>query len=77
MIELLRTDDPVLLSWLELRFAQLDIHAVVFDDFTAGIYGGAIEGLSRRVMVAPEDLPRALRVIDETREPDDNREGHV
>lgn len=77
MIEVLRTDVPVLLSRPEMRVAQLDIQAVVFGGFTAGVDGGAIEGWSRRALVAPDDPPRALRVIDETRSHDDNREKHV
>ena len=77
MIELLRTDDPVLLSWLEARLAEAGIDAVVFDDLTAGVYGGAIGGLSRRLMVAPRDLPRARRVVDEARNHHDRRGGHV
>ena len=77
MIELLRTDDPILLSWLEARLAEAGIEAVVFDDLTAGIYGGAIGGLSRRLMVQPADLPRARRVVAEARAQHDRREGHV
>jgi len=55
MIELLRTDDPVFISWLTARLAEEGIEVVVFDSHTSNIYGGALDTLTRRVMVAEEN----------------------
>jgi hypothetical protein len=65
MIELLRSDDPVLISWLEMRLNQLGIKAHVLDAYTASVYGGALGAVQRRVMIDHADLPRARRMLDE------------
>jgi hypothetical protein len=67
MIELIRTDDPVLLSWLEIRLAEIGIEVVVFDAHTSNAYAGALDSVSRRMMVAEDDLSRAMRVVAEGR----------
>jgi hypothetical protein len=67
MIELIRTDDPVLLSWLETRLAEIGIEVFVFDGHTSSAYAGALDGVSRRLMVAEEDISRAKRVVAEGR----------
>lgn len=63
MIELIRTADAVLVSWLETRLAECGIRAVVLDAFTSSAYGGALDAVQRRVMVADADLPRAREVL--------------
>ena len=68
MIELIRTDDPVLLSWLQARLAEIGIEAVVFDGHTSSAYGGALDTVCSRLMVAEDDHSRALRVVAEGRE---------
>lgn len=65
MQELLRTDNPVLLSWLTARLAEEDIPAMVCDGHTAALYGGALAQVARRVLVAADDLPRARRLLAE------------
>ena len=65
---MIRTDDPVLLSWLQARLAEIGIEALVFDGHTSSAYGGALDGVWRRLMVAEDDLFRALRVVAEGRE---------
>lgn len=65
MIQLLRTSDPVLLSWLTLRLKERGIEAVIFDDHTSAAYAGALAGVQARVMVAAADLPASLAVLNE------------
>ena len=67
MVELTRTNDPVLLSWLTMRLEREEVAAVIFDTHTA-IVEGSIGAIQRRVMVANDDLPRALRVLQDWRE---------
>ncbi len=64
MEELLRTNDPVLLSWLTARLAGEDIEAVVLDTHTS-VMEGSISAIPRRVMVASRDLWRARKLLDE------------
>jgi len=65
MIQLLQSGDPVLLSWLTLRLKERGIAAVIFDDHTSAAYAGALPGVQARVMVAAEDLPASLVVLEE------------
>ena len=65
MIELVRTDDPVLLSWLESRLSEAGILAVVFDAHTATVYGGALDAVKRRVMVDDSDIGPARMILAE------------
>ena len=67
MIELTRTNDPVLLSWLTMRLEQEDVVAFVFDTHTA-IVEGSIGAIQRRVMVVDDDLPQARLVLQEWHE---------
>lgn len=63
MVELIRTEDPVLLSWLEARLAAEGIEAVVFDVHTSGAFPGVLDAVFRRVMVADAQLTRARRIL--------------
>lgn len=65
MIELIRSEDPVLISWLEMRSRELGINIHVLDAYTAGAYGGAVGAIQRRVMVDEADLIRARRLLAE------------
>jgi hypothetical protein len=65
MIELVRTHDPVFLSWLEHQLASAGIDACVLDDHTSSAYAGALDAVARRVMVAETDLGRARLVLAE------------
>ncbi len=67
MVELIRTNDPVLLSWLTMRLEQEDVATFIFDTHTA-IVEGSIDAIQRRVMVADDDLPRARLVLQDWRE---------
>lgn len=69
MKELIRTNDPVLISWAVSTLAEHDIEAIVFDTHTS-IVEGSIGILPRRVMVVDDDYSRA-RYILETARPDE------
>ena len=62
MDELIRTNEPVLLSWLLAELAGAGIDAVVLDLHTS-VLEGSIAAIPRRVMVAPEDLARAKAIL--------------
>ena len=66
MKELLRTNDPVLISWLramlegeEIEMFELDTHMSILE--------GSAGAIPRRIMVADDDHPRALRLYDDYR----------
>lgn len=65
MIELIRSEDPVLISWLEMRLRELGITIHVLDAYTASAYAGALGAVQRRVMVDEADLIRAKRLLAE------------
>ena len=67
MKELVRTNDPVLLSWLQALLRDGGIEAVVFDAHTSVLEGSAA-AIQRRLMVADDDHDQARRVIVEAGE---------
>ena len=67
MIELIRTDNPIFLSWLETRLAEAGIESVVFDDHTSTLFGGTLDTVGRRLMVAEKDRERASDIVAEGR----------
>ena len=64
MVELTRTNDPVLLSWLTARLARENIEAIVLDTY-ASVVEGSLFAIQRRVMVKDGDLSRAKRLLDQ------------
>lgn len=62
MEEILRTNDPALLSFASALLSGEDIEAVVFDVHMS-VMEGSIGVFPRRVMVASEDAARARRVL--------------
>ncbi|MDX6749128.1 DUF2007 domain-containing protein [Geminicoccaceae bacterium 1502E] len=62
MVELMRTNDPVRLSWAQAMLAGEGIETLVLDAFTSGIEG-SIGALPRRLMVAEADLERARELL--------------
>jgi hypothetical protein len=58
MVELLRSDNPVLISAVMAALAEVGIDAIEFDGI-ADIYGSVFP---RRLMVLDEDLTRARRI---------------
>ncbi len=63
MKELLRSNDPVLLSWVQALLTDARIQAVVLDLHTS-IIEGSISAIPRRVMVGDDDFARARALID-------------
>lgn len=63
MRELVRSNDPVLLSWLEAGLAAAEIAHVVLDGHTS-ILEGSIGAIPRRVMVDEADYAAARAVLD-------------
>ena len=66
MRELLRTNDFVLVSYLEAVLADAGIAAVVLDAHTSVLEGSA-GAIPRRVMVEDEDFAAAQRLLDAIR----------
>jgi hypothetical protein len=65
MKELLRTNDPVRLSWARATLADAGIASLVFDTH-ASIVEGSIGAIQRRLMVAERDYRRARALISAT-----------
>jgi hypothetical protein len=61
MIELIRTNDPVLLSAIEALLAAAGIDALLLDQHTS-VLEGSLGALPRRLMVLREDA-RAARTL--------------
>jgi len=62
MVELTRTNDPVLISWLRATLASEGIEAVVLDTHMSVLEGSAA-AIPCRVMVDDDDLIRAQKVL--------------
>ena len=69
MKELLRTNDPVRLSWLTALLSEQDIEAIVFDTHTS-ILEGSVSAIPRRLMVRDEEVERARHILREAGELD-------
>jgi hypothetical protein len=67
MKELLRTNDPVLLSWAKAVLADEGIVAFVFDRH-ASIVEGSIGAIQQRIMVADDELSKARRILEAARQ---------
>ena len=70
MQELLRSTDPVRLSWVKALLADAGIGVVTFDTHMS-VLDGSIGALPQRLMVADDDLEPARRLV-ETAEPRDS-----
>ncbi len=66
MIEVLRTNDVVLLSALRAELLAHGIEPLELDGFTS-VAEGSLGVLPRRLMVADDDAPRARRLLEEFR----------
>ncbi len=67
MQEIVRTNDPVLISWLQALLRDAGIEAVLFDTHTSVLEGSA-GAIPRRMMVADDDVQAARRTLDEAGE---------
>lgn len=64
MVELLRSNDPVLVSWVVAFLKDQGVEAVVLDQHMS-VLEGSINALSRRVMVADDDETQARMLMAE------------
>ena len=64
MEELLRTNDAVLLSFVEALLKEAGIPAHVFDQ-NMSVLEGSIGVLARRLLVPEAEADRARRILDE------------
>jgi len=64
MKELLRTNDPVWLSWAEALLASAGVEIVIADRHTS-VVEGSIGAIQRRILVAEHDLARARALLAE------------
>lgn len=62
MRELIRSNDPVRISWLQALLADAGIGCAVFDGHTASLEGNAA-AIVRRIAVDDDDWLRARRVL--------------
>lgn len=62
MKELLRTNDPVLLSWVQVLLRGENIESFVLDGHTSVLEGSA-GAILRRLVVADEDNARARQLV--------------
>ncbi len=67
MKELLRTNDPVLLTWLAALLRDQGVESVVFDTHTSVLEGSA-NAIPRRMMVIDSDYDAARRILIEAGE---------
>ena len=63
MIELLRTNDLVLISWITSVLGEEGIEIIVFDSHTSILEGSAF-AIPRRVMVHKDDYTRAKTIFE-------------
>ena len=64
---LLRTNDPVKISWILALLADSEIEAMVLDTHSS-IVEGSIGAIPRRIVVADEDLEAARRLLEDSGE---------
>jgi hypothetical protein len=69
MKELLRTNNPVRLSWLQALLGDRGIASLVLDHHTS-LVEGSIGAIPRRLMVSDRDLAYAREVLAEAGEED-------
>lgn len=65
MIEIETTNDPVKLSFIQAVLKDAGIKVIVLDAETAGMFGGALPWVKRRVLVADEHADKARRALAE------------
>ncbi len=64
MIELLRSNDPVTVSWVMALLKDQGVEAIVLDQHMS-ILEGSINALARRIMVVDEDAAEARSILAE------------
>ncbi|MCP4328515.1 MAG: DUF2007 domain-containing protein [Alphaproteobacteria bacterium] len=66
MKEIIRANDPVLLSWVVATLSAENIEAIVLDTHTS-ILEGSVNALPRRTMVGDDDFTRARHILEDAR----------
>lgn len=64
MVELIRANDPVLISYILSVLEDEGIEAIMLDEHTS-VLEGSIGAIQRRIMVRDPDLYRAKQVIED------------
>jgi hypothetical protein len=64
MRELLRTNDPVEISWVTALLSDSGIATVVLDT-NASVVEGSIGAIQRRIMVGNDDFAHARWILDD------------
>ena len=64
MIELVRTNDAVLISWLRAQLADVGIDVLILDEHMS-ILDGSIQAIPRRIMVPEADAAEARLILAE------------
>ncbi len=64
MIELFRTNDPVLISYVVAVLKDEGINAIVLDEHTS-ILEGSIGAIQRRLVVPEADLDAAREILND------------
>lgn len=67
MKELLRTNDPVKISWITALLTDSGIESLVLDAHTS-IVEGSIGAIPRRIVVDDSDHARALSLLQDANE---------
>lgn len=63
MVELLRSNDMVFLSWAQAMLAAEGIEAILLDGYTS-VVEGSIGAIPRRLAVSEDDRDRAQELLD-------------
>lgn len=64
MVELIRANDPVLISYILSVLQDEGIEAIMLDEHTS-ILEGSIGAIQRRIMVLEKDLRGAKEIIED------------
>tara|TARA_Y100000052_G_C2888313_1_gene49540 strand:+ start:163 stop:414 length:252 start_codon:yes stop_codon:yes gene_type:complete len=62
--DILKTPDPVKLSFAQSVLNDAGIDNFVFDEGMSSLYGGGIDFVTKRLAVANEDAAEAERLLD-------------
>lgn len=68
MKEVLRTNDPVKLSYAQSLLRDADIEPIVLDQGMSSMYGGGLPVIKARIMVIDEDAVQAAGLLAELQE---------
>lgn len=64
MVEIIRCNDPVLLSWVEALLRDAGIDAVILDQHTTSVWGESLSAVSRRLLVPDDDAEAARQLLE-------------